>query len=313
MVKLGRKEWKEAYNTRLEAYLAEYPKMHIVCVDNVGSHQMQQIRMAVRGKAEILMGKNTMIRRVFRNNLEKYPHLENLLPLIRGNLGFVFTKEDLGEIKELLTDNKVEAPAKAGALAPIDVTIPAGDTGLPPDKTSFFQALGITTKIARGSITIERDIKLITAGEKVGASEATLLVMLGKKPFEYGLECRYVVDNGNVFEASVLDISTEDIISRFHAAVANVAAVSLAIGYPTAASAPHSIANGFKNLLAIAAATDITFPLAEKTKAFLADPSAFVVAAPAAAAGGDAAPAAAAAAPVEEEESDEDMGFGLFD
>ena len=312
MVKLGRKEWKEAYNTRLEAYLAEYSKMHIVCVDNVGSHQMQQIRMACRGRAEILMGKNTMIRRVFRNNLEKYPYLEEVLPLIRGNLGFVFTKEDLSEIKDLLTTNKVEAPAKAGAIAPINVTIPAGDTGLPPDKTSFFQALGISTKIARGSITIERDVDLITAGEKVGASEATLLVMLGKKPFEYGLECRFVVDNGNVFEASVLDIKREDLMSRFHAAVANVAAVSLAIGFPTKASAPHSIANGFKNLLAIAAATDITFPQAEKTKAFLADPSAFVVAAPAAAAGGGDAPAAAA--PVEEEEeSDEDMGFGLFD
>ena len=45
--------------------------------------------------------------------------------------------------------------------------------------------------------------------------------------------------------------------------VCNVAAVSLNIGYPTIASAPHSIVNGFKNLLAVAAATDITFKEAE--------------------------------------------------
>ena len=32
--------------------------------------------------------------------------------------------------------------------------------------------------------------------------------------------------------------------------MANVAAVSLAIGYPTAASVPHSIVNGFKVCLA---------------------------------------------------------------
>merc|ERR1711879_786407 len=64
------------------------------------------------------------------------------------------------------------------------------------------------------------------------------------------------------------------------AAVNNVAAVSLNIGYPTAVSAPHSMANALKKLIAVAAATDITFPAAEKTKAYLADPSAFAVAAP---------------------------------
>ena len=98
----------------------------------------------------------------------------------------------------------------------------------------------------------------------------------------------------------------------------NVASVSLAIGYPTLASAPHSLVNGFKNLLAIAAATEIEFKEAATVKEFLKDPSKFAAAAAASApaAGGAAAPAAAAAAaPAEEseEEEDDDMGFGLFD
>lgn len=50
--------------------------------------------------------------------------------------------------------------------------------------------------------------------------------------------------------------------------MANVAAVSLAIGYPTAASVPHSIVNGFKNLLAVAVATDITFKEAEQVSIY---------------------------------------------
>lgn len=45
--------------------------------------------------------------------------------------------------------------------------------------------------------------------------------------------------------------------------VRNIAAVSLGIGYPTAASAPHSIVNGFKKLLALAVETDINFAEAE--------------------------------------------------
>merc|ERR1712202_56473 len=97
--------------------------------------------------------------------------------------------------------------------------------------------------------------------------------------------------------------------------VRNVASVCLQIGYPTVASVPHSIINGYKRVLALSVETDYTFPLAEKVKAFLADPSAFVAAAPVAAAT-TAAPAAASAkveAKEESEESDEDMGFGLFD
>eukprot|EP00878_Enallax_costatus_P039047 GHUV01044563.1.p1 GENE.GHUV01044563.1~~GHUV01044563.1.p1 ORF type:complete len:104 (-),score=48.17 GHUV01044563.1:9-320(-) len=97
------------------------------------------------------------------------------------------------------------------------------------------------------------------------------------------------------------------------AAVSNVAALSLACNYPTLASIPHSVINGYKNVLAIAVETDYSFPLAEKVKAFLADPSAFAVAAAPAATDSAAPAAAAAAAPEPEEEEEEDMGFSLLD
>ena len=108
----------------------------------------------LRGHAIILMGKNTMIRKAIRGYLEKNPNLEKLLPHIRENVGFVFTKEDLTFIRDKIQENKVAAPAKAGALAPCDVTLPAQVTTLGPEKTSFFQALSITTKITRGTIEI---------------------------------------------------------------------------------------------------------------------------------------------------------------
>merc|ERR1712242_530972 len=157
--------------------------------------------------------------------------------------------------------------------------------------------------ITKGTIEIIQDVPIIHVGDKVGASEATLLNMLKIFPFSYGLIVLKVYDQGSVFDPAILDITDEDIKDKFMAGVANVAAVCLQIGYPTMASAPHSIANGMKNLLAIAAVTEITFKEAEQLKAFLADPSAFAV----------AAPAAAAAKEESEEEEDDDMGFGLFD
>jgi len=315
MVREDKKSWKANYFTKIEALLEEYPRCFIVGADNVGSKQMQEIRIALRGKAVVLMGKNTMMRKAIRGILEKNPSLERLLPHIKQNVGFVFTNEELTEIRDMLLANKVKAPAKAGALAPLDVTVPAQNTGMGPEKTSFFQALSIPTKITKGTIEIISDVPLITAGDRVGMSEATLLNMLKISPFSYGLLLQKVYDNGTVFDPEVLDISDDDIKATFVKGVANVAAVCLEIGYPTMASVPHSIVNGMKNLLAIAAATEITFKEAEMVKAYLADPSAFASAAPAAAAA-DAAPAAAAAAaaPAEEsEEEDDDMGFGLFD
>lgn len=314
MVKEDKGTWKSNYFMKIIQLLDEYPKLFVVGADNVGSKQMQTIRIALRGDAVVLMGKNTMMRKAIRGHLENNPSLEKLLPHIKGNVGFVFTKCDLSEIRDKLVSNKVAAPAKAGALAPWAVSLPAQNTGLGPEKTSFFQALSIPTKISRGTIEIISDVALIKEGDKVGASEATLLNMLGISPFSYGLVVLQVYDSGTVFSPAILDITDDDIRGRFMQGIANIASVSLAIGYPTVASAPHSIVNGFKNLLAVAAVTDITFKEAETMKEYLADPSKFAAAAAA------AAPVAAAAEETkkevvqeESEESDDDMGFGLFD
>jgi len=289
-----------------------------VGADNVGSKQMQEIRLSLRGCAVVLMGKNTMMRKAIRGHLENNPSLEKLLPHIVNNVGFVFTNDDLCEVREKLLQNKKRAPARPGTVAPCPVTIPSQNTGLGPEKTSFFQALQIPTKIARGTIEIVNDVQLLKEGDKVGASEAALLNMLNISPFTFGLAILQVYDQGTVFSPKVLDITNEDLVKTFQKGLSNVTSISLAIGYPTFASVPHSIINGFKNLLALAAVTDINFKEAETLKEFLADPSKFAALAAAAAPAADAAPAAAAKVEAKkeeepEEESDDDMGFGLFD
>merc|ERR1739844_117784 len=194
---------------------------------------MGEIRIALRGKAVVLMGKNTMMRKVIRGQLGKNPDLEKLLPHIKMNVGFVFTNEELTTIRDLLLSNKKAAPAKAGALAPVDVVIPAQNTGMGPEKTSFFQALQIPTKITKGTIEIINDVPIITTGDKVGASEATLLGLLKIFPFSYGLIIQKVYDQGSVFDPAILDITDDDIKNKFMAGVANVAAVCLAIAAVT--------------------------------------------------------------------------------
>jgi len=305
---------KEAYFEKLKLLLDTYPSIFLVNVDNVGSKQMHQIRLSLRGKAVVLMGKNTMVRRAIRGVLSELPQFERLLPHIRGNIGFVFTNRDLKEIREIVTSNKVAAPARAGMLALLDVTVHAGNTGMEPGKTAFFQALRIPTKIARGTIEIVNDVQVITAGQRVGSSEAALLNMLNISPFTFGMTVVQIFDSGNAFGPEVLDIDENVLVERFLSGIKTIASISLALHYPTIASIPHLLVNAYKNLLAVAITTDYTFEGAEKVKEYLANPEAFAIAAPAA----DAAPTTTAEEKQEEkeeekEESDEDMGFGLFD
>ena len=212
-------------------------------------------------------------------------------------------------------DNKVAAPARAGALAPADVWVPAGNTGMEPGKTSFFQALGVPTKIARGTIEITTDLKLIEAGLKVGPSEATLLNMLNISPFTYGMGIAQIYDAGNTFPPDVLDIGEDQLLKTLGSAIGTIAAVSLALNYPTLPSVIHSAVNAYKKVLAVAIETEYSWPEIEELKDRIANPDAYAAAAPAAGGAADSgAGAAAAEAPKEdegsEEGSDEDGGFG---
>jgi len=262
------------------------------------------------------------VRKCLRGLLATNPQYEALLPYIKGNIGFVFTKEDLGTVKKVLESNKKQAPAKAGAISPVDVIIPAGNTGLEPTQTSFLQALNIASKISRGTVEIISDVLLLKVGDKVGASEAALLTKLNIKPFQYGLRIKAVYDSGTIFESSVLDIDDNDLLTRFKSGVRNVACLSLATDYPTLAAVPHLIVNGYKNVLALSMATNYTIDATKKLKEMLANPGAFAAAAaPAAAPAKDAAPKDAGKAkeapkkkePEPEPEPDDEPMFNLFD
>jgi len=313
----GRSANKAGYFDKLKGLLEEYSSIFIVSVDNVSSQQMHEIRLALRGEAVVLMGKNTMVRRAVKGFVNDNPEYERLLPFVKGNVGFVFTNSDLKEIRDKILANKVAAPARAGAVAPLDVYIPAGNTGMEPGKTSFFQALGVPTKIARGTIEITTDLKLVEAGTKVGASEATLLNMLNISPFTYGMGISQVYDQGNTFPPAVLDIEESQLLKSFSSAITTIAAISLAANFPTLPSVMHSIVNSYKKVLGVAVATEYEWDEIKELKDRIANPDAYASAGPAATSS-DAAPAAAAATEEKKDESEAeesgDEGFGgLFD
>lgn len=290
---------KVAFVKKLLTLLDTYSKVVVVGADHVGSNQLQKIRARLRGSGTLLMGKKTIVRMALHANATKYAAFNVLEPHLRGNVGLLFVKNEveMSEIRKVIEENRVGAPAKAGSVSPVDVTIPTGNTGLEPTKTSFFQALNIPTKIAKGTVEILVPHLLLKAGDKVGNSEASLLQMMGIKPFSYGLSIQCVYDNGIVYDASVLDITDAMLEKSMKEAVANLTGFSLGASFLTDLSVQSVVSSGYRDLLAVAMSTEYSFKQAEQYKK-----SVEVAAA--------AAPVAAAAAPEKKDEEvkkDEDV------
>lgn len=175
-----------------------------------------------------------------------------------------------------------------------------------PGKTSFFQALGVPTKIARGTIEITTDLKLVEAGAKVGASEATLLNMLNISPFTYGMKVVQVYEDGNTFSPDVLDIEESQLLKALTSAIATITTISLAANYPTLPSVIHSVVNAYKKVISAAIPIDYEWEAIHELKDRIANPDAYASAAPAAASADASADAPAAAKEEEKEEEKEE-------
>jgi len=307
-------ERKSAYYKQLTEYLTEFKTCIIVHADNVGSNQLQKVRILLREapKGYVLMGKNTMARNCIRAAAQSNPKLEKLLPLVVGNIGFVFTNDDAKAVRDKVLSVRMPAAAKAGTFANANVFVPPGPTGLDPSQTNFFQALNIATKIVKGAIEIISEVHLLKPGDKVGSSEVALLSKLNIRPFTFGLKIVQVYEDGATYDSSVLDLTADALLAKFFNGVSKVAAISLAIKYPTQASLPHLVASAYSKMLSVALTTSYTWPEAEKFKAGAAAGAAAAAAAPVAAAPAKAA-AAAPAPKVEEEEEDLGGGFSMFD
>jgi len=313
-VAVENKKWvrKTAYWAKLNAALDEYKNILIIGVDFVGSSQMQKTRISLRGKGIVLMGKNTIIRKVLRERAEKNPALEALIPYVYGNIGFVFTNGDLNALRQLITANKVPASAKTGVVAPIDVVIPPGPTGLDPGQTSFFQTLNIGTKIVKGSIEMTTASKVCTKGEKITASAVALLNKLNIRPFEYGITIDTVYENGSCYSVKVLDMSDNDLVNMFANAASRLAAVSFALGYINQTTLPHSFGRAYRMICALALQTDYDFDELKVVKEMIANPGAFAPPAPGGKTEEKKAPAAAAKAPEPEPEEETAPAVDLF-
>ncbi|KAI5189750.1 large subunit ribosomal protein LP0 [Nematocida sp. AWRm77] len=263
---MPKKARKNMVYDRTGEYFGKYKKLLVVDMTNISSRQLQLIRSDLRGKGDFLIGKNTTIKLALRRYIEENPELRGVEDVIKNNVGIIFTNGSLSEITEILDSRKVQAVAKPGDVSQCDLWVEPVMTNMDPGKTSFFQALGIVTKITKGKIEILSRCQTLYKGKKVGHSEAGLLSILGITPFIYKMNVIHAYSDGKFFDIEHLSISEDSIEKMIQSEMYSLSALALGAEYATESTLEQEVAFATREVLALAAGAEIDVSAADASQ-----------------------------------------------
>ena len=216
----------------IKTLLQQYKAVGVASLQKVRAAQLQELRRKLEKSAYLCVVKNTIIKRAIAECKGK-PRLENLEEHLAGSNIFLFTNLNPFKLVLLLEKSRVKTTAKSGDIAAFDVTIPTGNTGLPPGPIiSQFTAVGLPTRIEAGSVWVSRDTMVAKKGDVITARLASVLSKLGIKPVEIGLTLKAVYDEGLIIIEEQLRLDLGEVRRNIEEAHAHAFNLSVNATYP---------------------------------------------------------------------------------
>ncbi|MFW6002849.1 MAG: 50S ribosomal protein L10 [Halanaeroarchaeum sp.] len=235
-------EWKKSEVDDIVELIQDFESLGVVDIEGIPSRQLQQMRSELHGEATLRMSRNTLLGRALDRVDEG---LESLNEYLTGHVGLVGTNDNPFALYKHLEESKTPAPINAGEVAPNDIVIPEGDTGMDPGPfVGELQSIGANARIDEGSIKVLEDSVVAEEGETVSADVASVLTELGIEPKEVGLDLRAVYADGVLFESEELELDVEEYRADVSSAAAAARNLSINAGYPTAQTVPTMLAKG---------------------------------------------------------------------
>ncbi len=234
-------EWKRKEVDALAEVIEAGETVGIVNVAGIPSRQLQAMRRELHGHTQLRISRNTLIERA----LDRIDDgLEALGGYVEGPIGLVVTDANPFSLYRHLEETKTPAPISAGEVAPNDITIEAGDTGIDPGPfVGELQNVGAPARIDEGSIRVTETTTVLEAGETVSMELASVLNELELEPKEVGLDLRAAFADGVVFQAADLELDVDAYRDDVAAGVARARAVAIEAGYPAAGVVDNLLAN----------------------------------------------------------------------
>jgi large subunit ribosomal protein L10 len=255
---------KEIYDDLLEL-LKKYPVIAVADLQKVRSSQIQEIRKKLRGKAELLVAKNTILRKAAEKAAGQKEKVNQFADSLTGSKVLIFTQMNPFELIIFLNKNKVRVPAKGGDIATSDIMIPGGNTGLQPGPViSEFNEAKVKTRIEGGSIFVAEDTIVVSKGDVIPVKTASLLAKLGMKPMEAGLSLSYAYDNGLLLVPNDLAFDLDKMKADITSAARMAFGVAVEANIMLPETAPMIISKAYRQ--AVAVSVEAEFFTKETTK-----------------------------------------------
>jgi large subunit ribosomal protein L10 len=244
--------WKKEIFSDLQELLKKYSVVAVADLQKVRSSQIQEIRKKLRGKAELIVAKNTILRKVSEQLSSEKANVDEFANSLSGSKVLIFTQMNPYELILFLNKNKVRVPAKGGDVATGEIMIPAGNTGLQPGPViSEFNEAKVQTRIEGGSIFVAKDTIVARKGEAIATKTASLLSKLGMKPMEAGLALSYAYDNGIVLGPNDLAFDLEQMKTQFMSAARSAFGLAVEASIMIPETAPIIISKAYRQALAV--------------------------------------------------------------
>ena len=248
------RERKRKIIDELIEIMGSHKTIALVDISGLRALQFQRLRSSLRGRVQIKVAKNSLIRKAIEELKEKRGiDLSQLKDLLTGQLAVLASNLSPFEVYALLEKNKVPAKARPGDIAIKDVVIPAGNTGIPAGPAlSLFKKFKIPVKVEEGSIHVTKDTVVVKAGEAIPAEIAELLGKLGIEPMEAGLSIKVAFYEGRLFKVEDLKIDVEAYKKRITDAFTNALSLAVNAIFMTRESAPYIISKAFMEAMNLA-------------------------------------------------------------
>ena len=206
-------QWKIDEINNLVDLFKNNKNVGIIEVANINDTQFQTMRKILRGKAVFRMSKKSLQLRAIEQfkSESKKKNFDELINNITGQSSLVFTNIDLFELKRIFLENKWMVPAKPNEITPVDIWVPAGDTGLPTGQviSELNMILRLPTRIMNDTIHVREDTRTHKAGDLVEVKQAAVLKKLGITPIESLIKIHFAWSDGEIIPEEILYMDIE--------------------------------------------------------------------------------------------------------
>ncbi len=203
--------WKTELVDQLASQIKAKKVVGVVGIDGVPSKQMQMIRGKISSDADLVVSRKSIVKRAFEK-----AGMKEMADHISGTVGVIMSDLNPFQLEKLLDSNKSKAPAKAGAIAPFDLVVPEGDTGLPAGPIiGDLQGAGIKARIQGGTIKVTEDSIIVKVGEHVPSNVVPVLARLGIEPMEILLKLNAAHEAGTIYTYDILHIDEQETFAKF--------------------------------------------------------------------------------------------------